>query len=167
VVTPAVRSGSVMRESSNKRQRVDASGGRNVLGSSQRVNIGAGAGGHRVVSPTKTAKTPGTGRSLPRPATAIGMVVPKPGTQHHALGHGRVPSASSTRVFSSSTTSSRGYNVKGMGAGASAKKAARARRESFKPRPSVDDWEQQLQLQQSSRWGGYGGSVKEEDEDDG
>ncbi|EPQ51188.1 hypothetical protein GLOTRDRAFT_81327 [Gloeophyllum trabeum ATCC 11539] len=47
--------------------------------------------------------------------------LPKPGTQHYALGHGRLPSAASQ-----------------PGTTRGAVKGARAKRESFKPRPSVD-----------------------------
>jgi Ase1/PRC1/MAP65 family protein len=160
VVTPAVRPGSAMGGTSNKRQRVaDGQGGqgRNVLGSHR------GGNGHRVVSPTKASnKTPG--RSVSRTASksmSTHMPVPKPGTQHHALGHGRVPSGiplgMSARNLSSSTTS-RGYSGR---APVDSKKAAKMRRESFKPRPSVDDW----QHGHGGHWGGYAGpSVKEEDE---
>jgi protein regulator of cytokinesis 1 len=41
------------------------------------------------------------------------------------------------------------------------KKATRARRESFKPRPSIDDRDG---LGAHGRWGGLAGSVREEDE---
>lgn len=166
VVTPAVRPRSATGGTSNKRPRLgDASGGqgRTILGS-HRGNMNGN--GNRVVSPTKTTghmKTPGS--TLRQPGTAplaMRMPIPKPGTQHHALGHGRVPSGmalgNSTRNFSSSTTT-RGYKVT---AAAVSKKAARARRESFKPRPSVDDWDQG----RGGRWGGYAGpNVKEEDEE--
>lgn len=75
------------------------------------------------------------------------MVVPKPGTQHHALGHGRVPGsviygAGVAGVHSSSTyvrTASSVYRAASGGAAAAAVgKATRAKRESFKPRPSMD-----------------------------
>ena len=164
VVTPAVRPGSAMGGASNKRQKLgENTGGRNMLGSSQRGNTNTNTSSRqRLASPTKVAKTKTPGLSVPRP-----MAVPKPGTRHHALGHGRVPSAgrvtsgtlgSSSRSFSSGThANARG----GYGVGAGVKKAGRARRESFKPRPSVDDWEHG----HAGRWGGYAGpSVKEEDE---
>jgi protein regulator of cytokinesis 1 len=162
VVTPAVRPGSAMGGTSNKRQKVaDGAGGRTVLGSHRGNKNG---NGHRVVSPTKAStKTPG--RSLPRAAlrsVSMHMPIPKLGTQHHALGHGRVPSGMplgmSTRNLSSSTTS-RGYGAKTP---VDSKKARSGKRESFKPRPSVDDWQQHGH---GGRWGGYAGpSVKEEDE---
>lgn len=165
VVTPAVRSGSAMGGTSNKRPRLgDApSGGqgRAVLGAHR-----SNTNGHRVASPSKISgptKTPGS--SLPRPVTvslSMHMPIPKPGTQHHALGHGRVPSGMEVstgygqRNFSSA--GSRGY---GVAATVQSKKVSRARRESFKPRPSVDDWEHG----HGSKWGGFAGaSVKEEEE---
>jgi hypothetical protein len=154
VVTPAVRPGSAMAGgTSNKRPKLgtgDSGGGRTVLGSSNRRN---NIPGNRAASPSKV-KTPG--RSLPRSAQ-IHMPVPKSGTQRAALGHGKAPSIMSM----STSTSSKNFPGRGV-VGAGGKKG---RRESFKPRPSVDvdDWQQ---LTAQGKWGGYG-SVKEEDEDDG
>jgi len=170
-VTPAVRPRSATGGTSNKRPRLgEASGGRSrtVLGTHRDGNTNGNT--HRTASPTKiTGPTKTPGRSLPRStktALSTHMPIPKPGTQHHALGHGRLPSGmsafgTSTRNLSSSTTS-RKHGV-GVGAAAAGKKAGRARRESFKPRPSVDDWEHG----HGGRWGGYAGpSVKEEDDEE-
>lgn len=116
------------------------------------------------------------------------MPIPKPGTQHHALGHGRVPTSGvtygaggytasgirsasavmSVSVSSSMSTSS-GYGASRYassgytgGHGGLAKKASRARRESFKPRPSMDTVEAGVGV--GSRYGGFASSLKEEDE---
>ncbi|KAE9395861.1 hypothetical protein BT96DRAFT_977829 [Gymnopus androsaceus JB14] len=108
----------------------------------------------------------------------IAMPIPKPGTQHHALGHGRVPTSG---VFAytggpapsglfpkgirSASSTSGGYadNRYGNGSGtrAAEKKASRARRESFKPRPSMDADDHRP----GTKWAmnGFGG-VKEEEE---
>ena len=127
VVTPAVRPApsSVTHSAPNKRQRL----GDSVTAAPKTVTRSTSKGPPPSNPRTATrSKTPVS--SLPRP-------VPKPGTQYHALGHGRVPSAqssappsrlgSSTRSTSSSLHSSRA--------------GGRVRRESFKPRPSTDgDW---------------------------
>ena len=123
--------------------------------------------------------------SLPRPVP-LAMPVPKPGTVHHALGHGRVPSAQqlgsshsyhpyasnpSSRAVSyssSSTTYTSGRYGTQASAAAVAKKASRARRESFKPRPSMDEnWAADVGPGGAQRrWAGFAGvSVKEEDEE--
>ncbi|TFK37089.1 microtubule associated protein-domain-containing protein [Crucibulum laeve] len=198
VVTPAVRPGSSMSHSvPNKRQKLGennhsnghtpnyapAHGGRAPLGA---YRCGNGVNG-RSVSPTKLpSKTPGSATSsLPRPTVA--MPVPRPGTQHHALGHGRVPSASVYSAGYTSTTAAGGRSISAAygrypsgdstaGYGRSAgsvgstvmKKATRARRESFKPRPSADalDMGRSVIGAGGTRWtGGFSGCVKEEDEE--
>ena len=187
VVTPAVRPASHVSSQSvpNKRQRLGenlssahtpnyASGGRAPLGASRSNNGGSGM--YRAASPTKIpSKTPNTGG-------AISMIMPKPGTQHHALGHGRVPSSVVYGVSSdcgsypagvrSSSLSqgygrfpSSGYAKKGDESGV-VKKATRASRESFKPRPSMDTMDMGMSVGVGgSRWGG-GFTLKEEDEGD-
>jgi len=193
VVTPAVRPASHNSSQSvpNKRQRLGENlssehtpnypgGARAPLGAS-RINNGGSSGMHRAASPTKIpSKTPNAsgGSSLPRPA-AISMIMPKPGTQHHALGHGRVPSSvvygsasgggsypagvrSNTSSQSYGRFPSSGYAKKGEESGM--KKATRARRESFKPRPSVDAMDLGMSVGVGgTRWGG-GFTVREEDE---
>jgi protein regulator of cytokinesis 1 len=198
VVTPAVRTSSHMASQSvpNKRQRLgeNNSSATPTYSSGARAPFGAYRGGNapsgiaRPVSPTKIpSKTPcGEGSSLPRPA-ALAMVMPKAGTQHHALGHGRIPSTviygagvtgvnaySSGTRSTSSTSTAPGYGRALSGAYSKSnavsgshqlKKATRARRESFKPRPSMDST---LDLAVSvgvsgGRWGG-GYTVREEDE---
>ncbi|KAL1757706.1 microtubule associated protein-domain-containing protein [Schizophyllum commune] len=167
VVTPAVRAGSSMSGAHsvpNKRQRTEAtpsysSSKRPPLGAHRGTNALATSQGHgtsqlstsqRAQSPTKIPATGGkmSMSSLPRPVPS--MVVPKPGTAHHALGHGRIPStvvltqssgfgrslSTSTSSYGSSyATSTSGY---ASSAYAAKKKAARVRRESFKPRPSSE-----------------------------
>jgi protein regulator of cytokinesis 1 len=107
------------------------------------------------------------------------MIMPKPGTQHHALGHGRIPSSvvyggavgsGSYPAGIRSTTSqgygrfpSSGYVKKGDESGMM-KKATRASRESFKPRPSSDALDIGISVGVGgTRWGG-GFTLKEEDE---
>lgn len=185
VVTPAVRTSSQMACQSvpNKRQRLgdsSSSGVTPVYSSSARAPLGTHRGENvaggiaRAASPTKIpTKTPTSG---PRSAT-LAMVVPKPGTQHHSLGHGRVPStviygAGVTGVNSyRSASSGGGYGrvpstgyTKGAGQAGVMKKATRARRESFKPRPSMDNMDLGVSIGASGGpWsGGY--TVKEEDE---
>lgn len=104
------------------------------------------------------------------------MPIPKPGTQHHALGHGRVPTSGMftfTHSGSSRPASSNGFptiarNVSAPARHASASLSAsqrvgKTRKESFKPRPSIDAMDVNLG---ASRWGGLGASVKEEEGED-
>ncbi|PIL27511.1 hypothetical protein GSI_10662 [Ganoderma sinense ZZ0214-1] len=187
VVTPAVRPASTLGSSQsvpNKRPRLGDSTSvhtnRAPLGSNRGPSI------NRAGSPTKIpgpGKTPiSASSSLPRPVP-LAMPVPKPGSAHHGLGHGRVPSAQqlgashaayqpshravsymSTSSLSSSTYSSSRYGGPAVAA-VVAKKASRARRESFKPRPSVDEnWAADVALG-GRRWAGLTGTVQEEDEE--
>ncbi|RDB26715.1 Anaphase spindle elongation protein 1 [Hypsizygus marmoreus] len=136
--------------------------------------------GTRATSPSKIpARTPsGAHSSLPRPVPHD-MPVPKPGTQYHALGHGRVPSAVSyaagyaagRSTSSTASVTSGGYGVRYASGGCNAagmmKKASRARRESFKPRPSMDGVDMGMSVGlggHGGRWPGLAGSVREEDE---
>ncbi|KAI0041479.1 hypothetical protein FA95DRAFT_1548712 [Auriscalpium vulgare] len=155
-VTPAVRSASSMNSGSqsapNKRPR---------LGDAET----------KIAMPVPSRIPSG---SLPRP-----VPVPKPGTQQHALGHGRVPSAQmpqphaqeklSSSVFRPASSVSSHANLgasyrsaSGAALGSSvARKAARARRESFRPRASTDGpW-----APGPSRYGGFVDGLKEEEED--
>ncbi|KAG5652554.1 hypothetical protein H0H81_004615 [Sphagnurus paluster] len=193
--TKTARSGSASQSVPNKRQRLaepvpilptrQASGGkghtsnpsnygtsRPPLGS-YRVNTSTGP---RIVSPSKipgrTRSGSGSGASsLPRPVP-IAMPVPRLGTQHHALGHGRVPSAAAYGgARGTSSTSSGTYGARYASAGSAygppeiVKKATRARRESFKPRPSMDgDMALGVYHGHGGRWPGLAGSVREEDE---
>ncbi|OBZ78270.1 Anaphase spindle elongation protein 1 [Grifola frondosa] len=132
-----------------------------------------GASSNRPPSPIRIAgKTPATISSLPRPVVA--MPVPKLGTLQ--LGHGRVPStrmnhghnyhpyqAARART-ASHTSSSYKHGAAPMNPSVVARKASRARRESFKPRPSVDEtWAVGVGYSASDRR--WAGAVKEEDED--
>ncbi|KAF8154613.1 microtubule associated protein-domain-containing protein [Crassisporium funariophilum] len=197
VVTPAVRSGAHLSSQSvpNKRQRLGgnsssgntpsySSGNRAPLGSYRGANVASGIA--RASSPTKIpSKTPSGGSSLPRPASSS-MIMPKPGTQHHALGHGRVPTSviygagvtgthgGSYPAGARSISSSSGYGHARYpsaghtkaGGGAVMKKATRAHRESFKPRPSMDAMDMGVSVGVGgARWGG-GFTVKEEEDEE-
>lgn len=197
-VTPAVRSisqvaGSGSHSVPNKRQKLgeNVSTARVPLGGHRGINIFAANA--RAPSPTKLpTKTPSalnlTSRisSLPRSAS-IAMVVPKPGTQHHALGHGKVPTSviygagvsgvpsgayvpgASIRSLSSSATGSSGYgrSISSRPQEPAPKKSSRTYRESFKPRPSVEcvldpRMNSAVSAGEKRRWDGF--TVKEEDE---
>lgn len=169
----------------NKRQKLEpvpigqtrqGKGGRGQIASSgsTRPPLGSYRGGNattstRAASPSKIPGRTPSGSSLPR---HVPMSIPKPGTQHHALGHGRVPTSVTYRVSSSTRTTSGVYGARYPSAGARygaqavAKKATRARRESFKPRPSVDgDLGASVALgSYGGRWPGLAGSVEEEEE---
>ena len=156
VVTPAVRpAGSSVHSAPNKRMKMSDDAHKMPLGMSRSHN-------GRAVSPSKI---PGSGAgkqsqsSLPRP---IAMPVPKPGTQHHALGHGRVPSSGvlhgSVSGYGASGIRSASYmGTRAVSGGA--KKASRAKRESFRPRPSMD-----APLGASTRYRAFAASVREEEE---
>lgn len=191
VVTPAVRPGTASQSVPNKRQRLaeTAPSGHQRQGSGNghttnygRAPLGSYRGGNvgpsRRLSPSNIpGKTPNEGQSsLPQPATLGRMPIPKPGTQHHALGHGRVPSTAgypggpvgSKSVSSAAGLTSSTYGGRygsGNAATGTMKKATRARRESFKPRPSIDDREMGLSVH-GGRWGGLTGSVREEEDEE-
>ncbi|KAG2004482.1 hypothetical protein CC2G_003035 [Coprinopsis cinerea AmutBmut pab1-1] len=103
-VTPAVRPRSAMASTSsstssasNKRQRLgdstsSQSSSRAPLSTHRGLNYGPGPGNLRASSPSKIpTKTPVSRHTGSVPRSAV--PVPKPGTQHHALGHGRIPSS--------------------------------------------------------------------------
>ncbi|KAG6911038.1 hypothetical protein DXG01_005454 [Tephrocybe rancida] len=161
------------RQGSGGKGQTPSYSNRPPLGSHRGGNAGTGA---RAVSPAKIpGRTPSGGSSLPR-SLPIAMPIPKRGTQHHALGHGRAPTGAAymgSRGPSSSAGMTSGvygarYASAGTGYGAPAvvKKATRARRESFKPRPSADeDMATSTGLgSYGGRWPGLAGSVQEEDE---
>jgi protein regulator of cytokinesis 1 len=162
VVIPAVRTisqvtGSGSQSVPNKRQKLGdhAPTARVPLGGYKGVNIASANA--RAASPTKLpTKTPSTmSLTSSSRSAAIGMVVPKPGTQHHALGHGRMPTSviygagvsgvpsggyvpgASMRSVSSSTTGY-GRSTSSRSQGPAPTKSSRVMRESFKPRPSVE-----------------------------
>ncbi|KAG6890033.1 hypothetical protein C0995_012490 [Termitomyces sp. Mi166 len=190
VPPPKTRSRSVSRSVPNKRQKLEPvpigparqgnDGKGQGLGSgSNRPPLGSYRGGNaatgaRAVSPSKIPGRTPSGSSLLRP-TPIAMPIPKPGTQHHALGHGRAPTSATrmgSKVVSSAGMTSGVYGARYTSAGARygaqvvAKKATRARRESFRPRPSIDgDIGVSIGLgSHGGRWPGLAGSVREEDE---
>ena len=190
VVTPAVRPASHASSSvPNKRQRlgenllsghtpINAEGVRAPLCASRSNNGGSGM--YRAVSPTKIpSKKPSSSGECTSQPPAISMIMPKPGTQHHALGHGRVPSSvvyggavgsGSYPVGVRGSNSSQNYgrfpssgNAKKGDESEMMKKATRASRESFKPRPSMDAMDIGMSVGVSgTRWGG-GFTLKEED----
>ncbi|KAL6303787.1 microtubule associated protein-domain-containing protein, partial [Sparassis latifolia] len=179
-VTPAVRPGSSMSNSSNKRARLGESTSTYNNGAAH-LNSSRGPDGHRAPSPTKIrSKTPTmAGSSLPRPIP-VAMPVPRPGTVQHALGHGRVPSiqphphsyhpySAAARTVSSTTTPAyHAYGAPPLNSHAAARKASRARRESFKPRPSMDENWTGLTVSVADggrRWAGFSGSVVKEEEE--
>ncbi|KAJ6504120.1 microtubule associated protein [Mycena vitilis] len=189
MVTPAVRPAPGNSHSQpNKRARTDT-----VTPSytySKPAPLGAHRGGNggaipRTASPSKIPMSRGAPSGLPQRVHASGPAppfgLPKPGTQtqYHALGHGRAPttgyggvrSASvtvSTASISSASASYGGGGRYASGGAALAAKASRARRESFKPRASVDadaQWDLGTSHAAGARWGFEGAMVKEEDED--
>jgi protein regulator of cytokinesis 1 len=129
VVTPAVRPppSSIIHSAPNKRQRLGDSVAAPPTTVKRSTSKGPPPSNPRMAVRSKTPVS-----SLPRPVPG-----PKPGTQHYALGHGRVPSTqhhvAPPRLGSSTrSTSSSLYSSKSNG---------RVRRESFKPRPSTHgDW---------------------------
>lgn len=185
-VTPAIRPGSSMASHSNKRPRL----GESTSTHNNAADLGRsrGPGAPRAASPSKIpSKTPTAASSLPRPVP-VAMPVPRSESAHHALGHGRMPSvqphahgyhpyaAPVSRAVSQSSAgagyASRTYSAQPVAAHVAAKKASRARRESFRPRPSVDEnWVAGAGLGVEAgagaprRWAGFSGDmVKEEDE---
>ncbi|KAK7049972.1 Microtubule bundling protein [Paramarasmius palmivorus] len=132
VVTPAVRPAPEGAKSApNKRMKMSDSGDE---GRSSRAPFGAfrgntnalGTSQRRDVSPSKIpgskrahqrGNSGGSGAtsSLPRPVPSVAMPIPKPGTQHHALGHGRLPTGGVFTSASSSAASS--YSSGGFPAG--------------------------------------------------
>ncbi|KAG6890335.1 hypothetical protein C0992_002318 [Termitomyces sp. T32_za158] len=178
------RSRSASQSIPNKRQKLEpvpigqtrqGKGGKGQAPSSglNRPPLGSYRGGNATTgvraasSPSKIPGRTPSGSSLPRP---VSVSIPKPGTQHHALGHGRAPTSFTYKVSSTSRTTSGVYGTRYPSAGARAqavvKKATRARRESFKPRPSVDgDLGVSVALgSYGGRWPGLAGSVQEEEE---
>lgn len=129
VVTPAVRPppSSIIHSAPNKRPRLGDSVAAPPMTVTRSTSKGPPPSNPRLATRSKTPVS-----SLPRPVPG-----PKPGTQHYALGHGRVPSTQRQAVpprlgSSTRSTSSSLYSSKSGG---------RVRRESFKPRPSTDgDW---------------------------
>ncbi|CAK5262242.1 unnamed protein product [Mycena citricolor] len=172
VVTPAVRHAPASGNSlPSKRQRTEVTPGYKpptVLGAHRGLN------NNRSTSPTKIPTNRSAGRST-GPPTGIA----KPGAgmhaQYQALGHGRQPTTGFGRSTSLnvSTSASASYASAGRYASGSqaaynpavlATKAARARRESFRPRASIDA-EIQRDLNGASKWGFPGTTVEEADED--
>lgn len=161
VVTPAVRPASSMGRAHSvpsKRPRLAETNVVQVTGFVPRSASGASAGHH---PPSKIA--------MPVPVRAVSATIPR---QHAALGIGRPPSRDplAPRVGNAQLSSS-SYRARSVGSGLGtstsrnpqtiALKAKRARKESFRPRPS-GDW-------MPAGQGRYGGleedALKEEDED--
>jgi Ase1/PRC1/MAP65 family protein len=175
VVTPAVRPASSMgrvQSVPSKRPRLaETANVPQVPGFVPRSASGASAGAsHRpskIAMPVPVRATFPTVLPMPAPR-AMSATVPK---QHAALGIGRPPSREPLASNVGTAHLSGSYRVRSVGSGLGtstsrnpqtiALKAKRARRESFRPRPS-GDW-------QAVPPGRYGGldehALKEEDED--
>jgi hypothetical protein len=191
-VIPASRPGSSMGSNSvpNKRRRVgEPTSGRHAsaLGGQQRAPLGTHRGQAvnvnqlRTISPVRggvPGKTPTNGSSLPRP---VAMPMPKTGTQYHLLGHGRLPSSNglgdgagyrqpSQQLRTASAISTVSSNARVLSSTSSmyrqnvTKKASRAKRESFKPRPSVDGSDVAISIGIKGGRRGLAGTVKEDEE---
>lgn len=168
VVTPAVRPNPSASSHSlpNKRQKLNDSSakGHGVT----RAPLGNYRGNHtqtRTVSPTKmSTKTPGsTLRS-----TSLTIPASKRGMQHH-FGYGKTGMRSVSAGVAGGQSSLKKLSTSIAGAGSSVlKKASRAKRESFKPRPSTECAELgKSVIIGNARWGGVSTSTVEEVEGEG
>ncbi|KAJ6551359.1 microtubule associated protein-domain-containing protein [Mycena capillaripes] len=194
VVTPAVRPAPGNSHSQPaKRARTDTTTPSYTFSNSKPAPLGAHRSGNgavpRTVSPSKIPLSRIAPSGLPQRAHGAApppFGLPKPGAgtqaQYHALGHGRVPTAgygglrSASVSVSTASISSAGSSYGGGGGGryasggaALAAKASRARRESFKPRASVDgeaQWDLGASHAAGVRWGFEGAMVKEEENED-
>ncbi|KAJ7472345.1 microtubule associated protein [Mycena galericulata] len=191
VVTPAVRPAPGNGHSNSqpaKRARTDAITPSYAF--SKPAVLGAHRGGNgagRAASPSKiplSRTTPtGLGMGMGARVAPPPFGIPKPvQAQYHGLGHGRGPTGgyggggglrSASASVSSASISSAGASYTGGGHGGryasgsalAAAKAGRARRESFKPRASVDA-EVGATHAAGVRWGFEGAMVKEEENED-
>lgn len=191
-VTPAVRPSSSMsmahsQSVPNKRPRLGTStstaSGRAPLGSANaNPNMNSGVGGMSSnAHPHKANKTPTS--SLPRPAARHPTHPPMPINTHSrneygpaGIGMGYATSLreqQQNRITSTASLATTATTFAVMGAAAlkghvasNGLRASRNRRESFKPRPSMDSvgtWAGAEGV--GGRWGGFAGSaVQEEDE---
>lgn len=185
VVTPAVRPAPASSNSHpNKRARTDTTTPSYVF--NKPAVLGAHRGGNGVPRTASPSKIPGLSRPTPgipvrAAAPAPPFSIPKPTqSQYQALGHGRGPTTgyggprSASVSVSGASISSAGSSYGGAGRYSSASalaaaKAGRARRESFKPRASVDgdaQWDLGSSLAAGVRWGFEGAMVKEEESED-
>ncbi|KZT02855.1 uncharacterized protein LAESUDRAFT_729833 [Laetiporus sulphureus 93-53] len=129
--------------------------------------------GNTATSTSKVAAKTPIASSLPR-ATPGGMSTSKLSRLRNPPSHGRMGPARTQHAYNyhpyKQPKGRAAMHVAGgdktYGAAAMAKKAARARRESFKPRPSVDDkWDRAVGSSQG-RWAALASAtLKEEDED--
>ncbi|KAF7303775.1 hypothetical protein MIND_00607100 [Mycena indigotica] len=175
-VTPAVRPMPATSNSlPNKRARTETTPN---YGVSKPAPLGTHRGNNGVQRSASPSKIPGPLSRMPITKPPM-LGLPRPAqAQHQALGHGRGPTVgysgirSASLSISTSTSSSistgryasGGALVAQHSANTLAVKAARARRESFKPRASVDAEAQRDIGLSHVRWG-LEGAVKEEDED--
>ncbi|KAF8737335.1 hypothetical protein AX14_013020 [Amanita brunnescens Koide BX004] len=179
VVTPAVRPATSMgsRSVPNKRQRVGGTHSASYINSGashpQRAPLGAYRGGNtaaaRSTSPTKIPTKTSSMKHVP-----IAMPVPKAGAHH--LGHGRLPGGDVYPRSVSSSALNHGRYASGSSIAAPhgsghgvARKPLRVRRESFKPRPSIDNEALPIARPRAGRWTGGNRSttiVREEYEGD-
>ncbi|KAJ7489338.1 microtubule associated protein-domain-containing protein [Mycena latifolia] len=190
VVTPAIRPAPANSNSHpSKRARTDTTTPSYTF--SKPAVLGAHRGGNgvglaRTASPSKiplSRTTPTLGVRAPAPAPPFGIPKPTTQAQYHELGHGRGPTTgyggirSASVSISTASISTAGSSYGGGGRYASggaipgglAAKAGRARRESFKPRASVDaeaPWDLGSSHAAGARWGFEGAMVKEEENED-
>ncbi|KAJ3486631.1 hypothetical protein NLI96_g4098 [Meripilus lineatus] len=179
ITTPAVRPRSrsqSARSTSNKRQKLG-----DTTSSYNNAAPPLPTGGTRVPSsPSKKSAS----SSLPRPVPIVAPV-PRRGkvASHQELGHGRAPSREQHSYhpypqtqrpgsYSSKSLSSSQVTVYGSAMLAAstksadaARRASRARRESFKPRPSIDadGWAGGTEIKR--RYPGYAGGALTEEQD--
>lgn len=146
IATPAVRAASVRGTSQDREAKRQKTG---LPSSSKPVLGNHRAPRSRLPSPSKSSsKLPTPSIAMRSTSVHIGhsMIIPKPGTAHHALGHGRAPSAANVSYLN--------------GSGHGIIPSVRVKRDSFRPRPSTDG---ALLPAQLGKWAGFGVSVKEED----
>lgn len=183
-------SSSLSNSTSNPTPGYAPATGQRVLQASHKGNGNAPGTTTTAKNGRSRSKTPGPGASsssIPKPGSSSqrqqpAMPVPRAGTQHHALGHGRVPT---TATAGRSTSGSAAvHHASGTGPGAAhqqkryttggsrgqrgAVKVSASHRESFKPRPSIDHLENKRSAAGAGagngKWLG-GAAVREEEED--
>ncbi|KAH6909929.1 microtubule associated protein-domain-containing protein [Coprinopsis sp. MPI-PUGE-AT-0042] len=133
-----------------------------VPGSQARLNSGKQAAlGHGRVPGSTTRATPATGGRATRSTSGLGSIQRTTGGVAGMVAK-RFPSDGHAALVPSHTgSSSTGEGAEKLGMDIM-KKASRAKRESFKPRPSLD----RVEMAKMGSYGGFGGGgVRKEDED--
>jgi Ase1/PRC1/MAP65 family protein len=164
-VTPAVRPGSSLSKSApNKRPRLGESTSKPApLGTHRGLAVNGSSSRHKAASPSKGKVN---SSSLPRPVAGI----PKQGRALYNAPYGYQQQRVAGNSLAVSTSSSYQYGANAE-INVAAKKASRARRESFKPRASVEENAYCSSWSGGGgggvalgRWGFGGMAVKEEEE---